>query len=258
MTRARDLPYANPYMNIQIAVLSALLNSSLATALPNDFAGLKLGQNVEATKKFLLEKGHNIIYPDGKIVWAKGEKTFKPEDMQRTISVESKSGQLCTVTTEPLLPKTQMPAIQTFNCGIVKDKKTPVNNDRVIDTYIISHFIDEKNKTDKAFYLTYMFNTDTSRPAGSGLIGKLGEPDTETPAQTCPPFIRSGVKGKRSVHNCFVTIWLPDGSQAMATAVGFGQNLRTGKVARLEIWELDTQRKVEAHKATKAADDLGF
>lgn len=245
-------------MSIQILVLTIALNSPLASALPNDFAGLKLGQSVEETKKFLLEKGHNIIFPDGKIVWAKGEKTFKPEDMRKTISAESKSGQICTVSIEPLLLKGPLPAIQTFNCGIVKDKKTPSNDDRVIDTYIISHYLDEKSKTDKAFYLTYMFNMGTSKPAGAGLIGKLGEPDTETPTQTCPPFIRSEFKGKRAASNCFVTIWLPDGSQAMATAVGHGANLRSGKVGRLEIWELDTQKKVEAHKATKAANDLGF
>ncbi len=245
-------------MILKATVLITLLNSPFAEALPNDFAGLKLGQSMEATKKFLLEKGHNIIFPDGKIVWAKGEKSFKPEEIQRTISEESKSGQLCTVDIEPLLPKSATPAIQTFSCGVVKDKKTPVNNDRVIDTFVVSHYLDDKSKSDKAFYLTYMFNTDTSKPAGAGLIGKLGEPDTETSGQACPPFIRDDRKAKRATSNCFVTIWLPNGSQSMATAIGRGQNLRSGKVARLEIWELDTQRKVEAHKDTKAADDLGF
>ncbi len=245
-------------MTSRIAVLFLALLSPVVVALPSDFAGLKLGQNLEATKKFLLERGHNIIYPDGKIVWAKGEKTIKPEDLPKTISTESKSGQLCTVTLEPVLPKAKLPAIQTFNCGVVKNKDTAENSDRVIDTYIISHYIDEKAKSEKAFYLTYLFNLGTSKPAGAGLIGKLGEPDTESAGQACPPFIRTALKYKRSSSNCYVAIWLPDGSESMATAVGFGTNLRTGKVARLEVWELETQKKVEAHKATKAADDLGF
>lgn len=239
----------------------ALLGSSVAWALPSDFAGLKLGQNLEATKKFLLEKGHNIIYPDGKIVWAKGEKTFKPEDIQRTITTESKSGQLCTVTVEPLLPKSPMPAIQTFNCGVAKDKNTTVDTERVIDTYIVSHYLDDKAKSDKAFYLTYMFNVDTAKPAGAGLIGKLGEPDTESTNQPCPPYIHGNgkaAKNRRPANNCFIAIWLQDGSQNMATVVGQGGNLRTGRVAKLDLWELSTQKKVEAHKDTKAADDLGF
>lgn len=227
-------------------------------ALPTDFAGLKLGQNLEATKKFFLDRGHNIIYPDGKIIWSKGEKTVKPEDVQRTISAEAKNGQICTVTVEPLLPKAKMPAIQTFNCGVSKSKDTPVNSDRVIDTFIVSHYLDDKSKSEKAFYLTYMFNLATVKPAGAGIIGKLGEPDTETSQQACPPFIRSELKYKKSSSNCFVAIWLPDGSESMATSVGFGSNVRSGKIARLEMWELDTQKKVEAHKNTKAADDLGF
>lgn len=258
MTGPPIWPTLLPMTMLKLSAVLVFLGGASAVALPNDFAGLKLGQNLEDTKKFMLEKGHNIIYPDGKIIWAKGERTFKPEERERTITSESKSGQLCTVTIEPILPKVSNPAIETFKCGVVKTKENAVNNDRVIDTYIVSHYLDEKKKSEKAFYLTYMFNTQTAKPAGAGLIGKLGEPDTESSNQACPPYIKADLKYKRAGNNCFVAIWLPDGSQSMATAQGYGPNLRTGKVAKLEIWELETEKKVEAHKATKAADDLGF
>jgi len=233
-----------------------LLTPLAATALPSDFAGLKLGQNLGATKKFLFDKGHNIIYPDGKILWSKGEKSFKPEDLKRTISGEAKSGQLCTVSFEPLTPKTKHPHIQAFNCGVVKGKE--INSDRVIDSYIVSHYMTEKEE--KAFYLTYLFNLKTSKPAGAGLVGKLGEPDTVNAGQACPGFLKEDLKLKPGAanHGCFVAIWLPDGSEVMATAIGHGPNLTHGKVARLELWDMGTQKQVEAHKASKAADDLGF
>ena len=219
--------------------LSAYISFS-ATALPSDFAGLKLGQKVEATQKFLAEKGFNVVYPDGKIV----------------NSPQPKPNQLCTVTVESLLPKVKLPAIQTFTCGVAK-AKDPSNGDRVIDTYIINHFLHEKGE-DKAFYLTYMFNLKTIKPAGSGIIGKMGDADTVNGNQACPPFVIRDLKLKKNENNCFVAIWLPDGSQVMATAVGFGANLHSGKIGRLEIWDMELQKKVEAHKATKAADDLGF
>lgn len=227
-----------------------------ALALPNDFAGLKLGQNLSDTKKFLLGKGHNIIYPDGKILWSKGERTFDPTDLQRTITTESKSGQICTVSLEELTPKAKHPHIQTFNCGAVKSKE--LNTERVIDTYIVSHLMTEKD--DRAFYLTYLFNMKTTKPAGSGLIGKLGEPETVNTGQPCPAFVKSELRLKpgAAAHGCFVAIWIPEGSKVMATAVGFGSRLQTAKVARLEMWDMDSQRQVEDFKATKAANDLGF
>ena len=242
-------------MQFKVMFLLLSLTSTSALAMPSDFAGLKLGQNLGASKKFLLEHGHNIIYPDGKILWAKGEKSFKPADLQKTISGESKSGQLCTVSFDQLTPKTKHPHIQTFNCGVVKSKD--VNSDRVIDTFIISHFMTDNSE--KAFYLTYMFNLNTAKPAGAGLIGKLGEPDTVNPGQTCPNFVKSELKlTAKNSNTCFVAIWLPDGSEVMATAIGHGVNLQNGKIARLELWDMDAQKKVESFKASKAADDLGF
>jgi hypothetical protein len=220
-------------------ILIAYFSTTLH-ALPSDFAGLKLAQKVEATQKFLSEKGFNVVYPDGKIV----------------NSAAPKPNQLCTVTMEPLLPKSKLPAIQSFTCGVTK-AKDPSNGDRVIDTYIINHFLHEK-VDEKAFYLTFMFNLKTIKPAGAGLIGKMGEPDTVNANQACPPFIIQDLKLKKNDNSCFVAIWLPDGSQVMATAVGHGANLQNGKVGRLEIWDMELQKKVESHKATKAADDLGF
>jgi hypothetical protein len=243
-------------MQLKSIALVCALFSGLSHALPSDFAGLKLGQNLGASKKFLFEKGHNIIYPDGKILWSKGEKTFKPADLQRTISGESKTGQLCTVSFEPLLPNAKHPHIQAFNCGAVKIND-PSNTDRVIDTFLISHLMTEKDE--KVFYLTYMFNMKTSKPAGAGILGKFGEPDTVNSGQPCPNFMKTELRLKASAEkNCFVAIWLPDGSEVMATAIGFGPNLQRGKVARLELWDMETQKKVESFKANKAAQDLGF
>lgn len=256
VTADPGMPYAHHYMySTYLRALTLLLPLS-AAALPSDFAGLKLGQNLGATKKFLFDKGHNIIYPDGKILWAKGEKTFKPEDLKKTISGEAKSGQICTVSFDPLSPKAKHPHIQSFNCGVVKGKE--LNTETVIDSYIISHFMTDKDE--KAFYLTYLFNLKTAKPAGAGLIGKLGEPDTVNSGQPCPAFIKEELKLRpgAAAHGCFVAIWLPDGSEVMATAIGFGANLQNGKVARLELWDMEAQKKVEAQKASKAADDLGF
>jgi hypothetical protein len=231
--------------------------SGFSYALPSDFAGLKLGQNLGSTKKFMFERGHNIIYPDGKILWSKGEKSFKPEDLKRTISNETKTGQLCTVSFEPLTPSGKHPHIQSFNCGIAKTKGADINPDRVIDTYIVSHLMTDKDE--KAFYLTYMFNMKTAKPAGAGILGKFGEPDTVNSSQPCPTFIKSEMRLKASNEkSCFVAIWLPDGSEVMATAIGHGSNLRHGKVARLELWDMEAQKKVESFKASKAAQDLGF
>ena len=255
VTGGPQMAYSLKYMQFKVLLLIISLLSAVATAMPNDFAGLKLGQNLGASKKFLLELGHNIIYPDGKILWSKGEKTFNPADLQKTISGESKSGQLCTVSFDPLSPKTKHPHIQTFNCGVVNSKD--INPDRVVDTFIISHFMTDNS--DKAFYLTYMFNLDTAKPTGAGLVGKLGEPDTIDAGQTCPGFVKAELKLKgKDLNGCFVAMWLPAGSAVMATAVGFGVSLRKGKVGRLEIWDMESQKKVESFKASKAAEDLGF
>jgi hypothetical protein len=252
MERFKSMPYM-----ISIAIVALFSGSALA--LPSDFAGLKLGQNLGASKKFLIEKGHNIIYPDGKILWSKGEKTFKPADLARTISGESKNGQLCTVAFEPLSPNAKNPHIQSFNCGVVRTKgNNDLNSDRVIDTFIISHLMTEKDE--KAFYLTYLFNLKTAKPAGAGIYGKFGEPDTVNAGQPCPSFVKSelGLKGPAADKGCFVAIWLPDGSEVMATAIGHGTNLNHGKIARLELWDMEAQKKVESFKANKAAQDLGF
>lgn len=253
---AEDYPLI--YMKTAISIICCALFSGFAWSLPSDFAGLKLGQNLGATKKFLIERGHNIIYPDGKILWAKGEKTFKPEDLQRTISGESKSGQLCTVNWESLSPA-KHPHIQSFNCGVVRTKgNNDISPDRVIDTYIVSHLMTEKDE--KAFYLTYLFNLKTTKPASAGIMGKFGEPDTVNSGQPCPSFVKSelNLKGSAADKGCYVAIWLPDGSEVMATAIGYGANLRHGKIARLELWDMDAQKKVENAKANKAAQDLGF
>lgn len=213
-----------------------------ALALPNDFAGLKLNQSLQDTTKFMQEKGHNIIYPDGKVVAA-------PKPV---------AGQLCTFSVEPLLPKKDFPAIETFNCGVVKGKE-PNNPDRVIDTYIVSHYAESKSD-EKAFYLTFLFNLKTIKPAGAGLIGKLGEPDTVTFGQACPSFIVDELKLKKHAAEkaCFNAVWLPDGSDVMASVVGFGKGLTQGKIGRLEIWNMALQKKVDSHKASKAASELGF
>ncbi len=233
--------------------LIGLLITHAVWALPSDFAGVKLGQDLEASKKFLLERGFNVIYPDGKIVWAKGEKSVKPAELKKTISEETKAGQLCTVTDEALLPKGERPAIRTFKCGVVQGKDP--NPDRVIDTYIINHFLDEKDKGERAFFLTFMFNMKTVKPTGAGIVGKLGEPDSVTHGQPCPGFVKK--QFKRAKNSCYIAMWLPDGG-AMATVIGLGTNLRSGKVARLELWDIELQKKVENHKASKAANDLGF
>ncbi|MGE4133488.1 MAG: hypothetical protein AB7F86_17755 [Bdellovibrionales bacterium] len=237
------------------AVLTAYFAGS-GWALPSDFAGLKLGQGIEETKHFLLEKGHNIIFPDGVIIWSNGKKQEKVPSVKSILLSESKAGKLCTVNDEKLVAKSEFPYVKTFDCGVTAGKSTDL--DRVIDTYVVRHLFESGSGSGKAYHLEIFFNMKTHKPAGRGIIGKLGEPDSLNTDQPCPQFIREALKMSKPDNSCFIAMWLPEGAQIMATVVGYGNKMLTAKIGRLELWDMEAQKKVESFKSKKAANDLGF